>query len=1183
MANKKPLTLISGQLSEIPHDDSLEVSSISLDTTPNISGTTVGRMYWDDTNQTVAIGIVAGGGANDVTLQVGQESYIRVRNNTGSTITNGKLVYISGSVGNRPSVALAKADSHTTSHLVGMATHDIAHESDGFITTLGTVGSLNTNAYTVGDVLYLSASTAGEFTKTAPSTPNNVVSIGVVTVKGGSEGKVLVRVGEPLETNVTMSTVSDSIAPSVSAVRNFVSNNYKPFNGFENRTDSALAMNGANFEISKTGSGFNIWTAGTKYPFTTTQSVAIANDQTLHYVYFNTSGVLSVSTSAWDITSANVPVATVYKDGTTYAIQDERHGHKRCREWHMWAHDTIGTRYESGLTGAFTNTTLSIAQGVIHDEDIDFDTGGTKTACRLWYRNNAGTSMRFENNISTPYKAVAGTLQYDSGTGLVNVATTGGGRYVNNYVYAAAISDYPIQVVVGQAEYSSLAAAQSGALPTIPMSTVEWKLIYRVTYRNIAGTATYIEAADYRTVSTGPAVAAIANSHAALINRDAADSHPQAAITGLTTTDTPTFAGVNADHISEKTTAHGVDVDGVLCKDGGATVGKASLGGLIMLKRGIDGLESSKIGWYKNDDTYFTMFNGSGGGYLDLACGIGGDSVRIGYLSDTTFTPQTVFKKSTGAVIIGADPIGSELLRVGGDVAVAAANSVKTNHIAEVTSAHGVDVDGVLCKDSVVTVGRAIAQLDSNGTGITQYPNIQINNANAAGYAGLYLNDGAKQAGIETLRTDGKLKLVVGGATKAQLFTDGSFVVGTDPGGSELLRVGGDVAVAAANSVKTNHITEVTSAHGVDIDGVLCKDGKIKLQSVANVYDTISPLMIKSIYKQHKSLTTANKNRLTVDTSAWSSTDVGAAPGSYAYVGGVLLPDGRVFCVPRNATQARIYDAAGGYTDVGAAPCAYAYYGGVLLPDGRVFCVPHSATQARIYDAAGSFTDVGAAPGGAAYFGGVLLPDGRVFCVPHSATQARIYDAAGSFTDVGAAPGGGAYVGGVLLPDGRVFCVPHSATQARIYDAAGGYTDVGAAPCAYAYFGGVLLPDGRVFCVPAYATQARIYDAAGGYTDVGAAPCAYAYYGGVLLPDGRVFCVPFNATQARIYDGSGGSTDVGAAPGSYAYIGGVLLPDGRVFCVPFYASQARIYDGAISHASLNFPTPLLLGGTLNKL
>lgn len=324
-----------------------------------------------------------------------------------------------------------------------------------------------------------------------------------------------------------------------------------PLNGFVDRV-ATLSMSGSDFYIT---GNHDIYCGGVKYSKTTAY-IGIANDLQLHYVYYSSSGVLSVSNNVWDILSNSVPIATVYKDGSTYVIQDERHGYRRSRAWHKWAHETLGCRFHDGLTGTFTNTTLSIAQGKIADEDIDYDTGGTKTACRLWYRNTAGTAMRFEDNISTPYKASAGTLQYDGGSGLVNVATTGGGRYANYFVYAAPIADYPIQVVVGQAEYASLSAAQSGALPTIPLTTVEWKLIYRLTYRNVAGTATFIEAADYRTVSSGPPTAAVANSHTALINRDATDSHPISAITDLAST----LAAIVSDAvlITVTKTSHGL-------------------------------------------------------------------------------------------------------------------------------------------------------------------------------------------------------------------------------------------------------------------------------------------------------------------------------------------------------------------------------------------------------------------------------------------------------------------------------------------------------------------------------------------------------------------------------------------------------------------------------------------------
>lgn len=117
-----------------------------------------------------------------------------------------------------------------------------------------------------------------------------------------------------------------------------------------------------------------------------------------------------------------------------------------------------------------------------------------------------------------------------------------------------------------------------------------------------------------------------------------------------------------------------------------------------------------------------------------------------------------------------------------------------------------------------------------------------------------------------------------------------------------------------------------------------------------------------------------------------------------------------------------------------------AFTGGVLLPDGRVFCVPSNFSTARIYH---PITDTVTTPSGTyptiagyrSFFGGVLLPDGRVFCIPSGSTTARIYNPVTDTltTPSGTYPSSNAFSGGVLLPDGRVFCVPHNTTTARIY------------------------------------------------------------------------------------------------------------------------------------------------------
>lgn len=317
--------------------------------------------------------------------------------------------------------------------------------------------------------------------------------------------------------------------------------------GWVNRTDSTLSMDGANFTVS--GTSYTFYSEGKKYTYTEAKTVEITNDNTLHFVYFDNDGTLTASTDIWPINSDYVLTAMVYKTGATYAIFDERHAYNRNRRWHSWAHYTIGARYYSGFTGTFTDTTLSLTQGVIEDEDLVIDSGGTLTACRLWYRNTGGSSFTFESNVTTPYK-VDGAIQYDNGGTLTDVTNN---YYVASYVYATNDQDYPIAVVVGQAIYQNntagLNSCRAEALPTIPGSiNVEWKLLYQVIYQNSGGSPVYIEANDKRTVSTGPAGVVTSGSHAALVDRDLPNQHTAAAITNVaagTLTSTDVQSAIN--------------------------------------------------------------------------------------------------------------------------------------------------------------------------------------------------------------------------------------------------------------------------------------------------------------------------------------------------------------------------------------------------------------------------------------------------------------------------------------------------------------------------------------------------------------------------------------------------------------------------------------------------------------
>lgn len=156
----------------------------------------VGKLQWDDGNGTLQFGLKGG----NVNLQLGQEIVARVYNDSGVALTDGQIVYISGSQGNRIAVKLAKADSEATSAgTLGMVTESIAVGAEGFITMVGTVNKLNTSGLTAGALVYLSATTAGAYTTTPPTAPNHRVTLGYVERVDSVVGSIYVKVDNGYE------------------------------------------------------------------------------------------------------------------------------------------------------------------------------------------------------------------------------------------------------------------------------------------------------------------------------------------------------------------------------------------------------------------------------------------------------------------------------------------------------------------------------------------------------------------------------------------------------------------------------------------------------------------------------------------------------------------------------------------------------------------------------------------------------------------------------------------------------------------------------------------------------------------------------------------------------------------------------------------------------------------------
>lgn len=147
-----------------------------------------GKMHWNSAEGTVNIGMPGG----SVELQLGQEHLLRVRNTTGTAITNGEAVYITGATGQFPLISRALALTVPNALVQGIATEDIAHNANGFITTWGLVRDLNTSGLNEGDLLLLSETAAGRYTASSPTLhPSVKTIIGFAISIHSSDGIIL--------------------------------------------------------------------------------------------------------------------------------------------------------------------------------------------------------------------------------------------------------------------------------------------------------------------------------------------------------------------------------------------------------------------------------------------------------------------------------------------------------------------------------------------------------------------------------------------------------------------------------------------------------------------------------------------------------------------------------------------------------------------------------------------------------------------------------------------------------------------------------------------------------------------------------------------------------------------------------------------------------------------------------
>ncbi len=130
-------------------------------------------------------------------------------------ISKGQVVYISGTAGNgsTPTVALAQANSSNTMPAFGIAAQQATNGNSIKIVTFGTLEGITLPSgitFTLGDTLYVSSTTAGEYTNAPPTGESNLIQ-NIGKLQRAHPSSSVIKVGGAGRTNATPNLNSGNI------------------------------------------------------------------------------------------------------------------------------------------------------------------------------------------------------------------------------------------------------------------------------------------------------------------------------------------------------------------------------------------------------------------------------------------------------------------------------------------------------------------------------------------------------------------------------------------------------------------------------------------------------------------------------------------------------------------------------------------------------------------------------------------------------------------------------------------------------------------------------------------------------------------------------------------------------------------------------------------------------------
>jgi len=168
------------------------IDSLFFKTSVSPNNVDTAKMRWDSDLATVVLGL-----NDNVPNEIGFKNFWLVKNQTGSTITKGSLVYANGTVGASGRITVAKFianGSIDAKYLLGITAHDLSNGEDGYVISFGKIRQVKTDTFAAGAILYPSPTTAGVWTDVEPIAPNLDMPIGFCINSSSNNGTIAIRV-----------------------------------------------------------------------------------------------------------------------------------------------------------------------------------------------------------------------------------------------------------------------------------------------------------------------------------------------------------------------------------------------------------------------------------------------------------------------------------------------------------------------------------------------------------------------------------------------------------------------------------------------------------------------------------------------------------------------------------------------------------------------------------------------------------------------------------------------------------------------------------------------------------------------------------------------------------------------------------------------------------------------------